>query len=562
MTSNAPALSDDLAREIANWTEQDPDPQTRQQLNDLLTAANSGDPSAMAELVDAFSGRLEFGTAGLRGALGPGPNRMNRVVVGQAAAGLASYLLDQGLAAGKVIIGFDARYNSDVFARDTAEIMSGAGFQAMITSEPLPTPVVAFGIRHLGCVAGVVVTASHNPPQDNGYKVFLGDGAQIVPPADVDISSRIEEAAQHNLNDVPRSQSYAVLGNELVAAYLDRIAFLVPSDGPRELRWVYTPLHGVGGSLVARAVAACGFPPAHVVAEQANPDPRFPTVPFPNPEEPGAIDLAIARARQVNADLVIANDPDADRCAAAAIVDGQWRMLRGDELGVLLGEDALRRGIRGTYACSIVSSSLLSVIAAAYGQPFGYTLTGFKWIARVPGLAYGYEEAIGYCVDPEAVRDKDGVSALVRVLTLAAGLKAEGRGIADRLDEIARRYGVYETDQLSVRVQDVKTIAATMARLRAHPPGLLAGQPTSVVDLTSGSAELPPTDAVLITGETIKVVVRPSGTEPKLKCYLEAHLPIAHSTDLVTARAAARSVLATIRMETSAALGLTTSSLQ
>jgi phosphomannomutase len=562
VTSKAPGLSDDLARAIARWTEQDPDPQTRQQLNDLLTAANSEDASAMAELVDAFSGRLQFGTAGLRGALGPGPNRMNRVVVGQAAAGLATFLLDQGLAAGKVIIGFDARYNSDVFARDTAEIMSGAGFQAMITSGPLPTPVVAFGIRHLGCVAGIVVTASHNPPQDNGYKVYLDDGLQIVPPADVDISSRIEERAQHSLNDVPRSQSYAVLGEELVAAYLDRVASLVPPDAPRELRWVYTPLHGVGGSLVTRAVDACRFPPAQVVAEQADPDPRFPTVPFPNPEEPGAIDLALARARQVSADLVIANDPDADRCAAAAIVDGQWRMLRGDELGVLLGEDALRRGVRGTYACSIVSSSLLSVIAAAYGQSFVYTLTGFKWIARVPGLAYGYEEAIGYCVDPEAVRDKDGISALVRVLTLAAELKAEGRSVADRLDEIARRYGVYETDQLSVRVRDAKIITTAMARLRAHPPRLLAGQPTSVVDLAYGSGELPPTDAVLITGETIKVVVRPSGTEPKLKCYLEAHLPAAHSPDLVTARAAARSMLATIRLETSAALGLTTSSLQ
>jgi phosphomannomutase len=562
VTSKAPGLSDDLARAIVSWTEQDPDPQTRQQLNDLLTAANSGDASAMAELVDAFSGRLEFGTAGLRGALGPGPNRMNRVVVGQAAAGLATYLLDQGLAAGKVIIGFDARYNSDVFARDTAEIMSGAGFQAMITSGPLPTPVVAFGIRHLGCVAGIVVTASHNPPQDNGYKVFLDDGLQIVPPADVDISSRIEERARHSLNDVPRSQSYAVLGEELVAAYLDRIASLVPPDAPRELRWVYTPLHGVGGSLVARAVDACRFPPAHVVAEQADPDPTFPTVPFPNPEEPGAIDLALTRARQVSADLVVANDPDADRCAAAAIVDGQWRMLRGDELGVLLGEDALRRGVRGTYACSIVSSSLLSVMAAAYGQPFVYTLTGFKWIARVPALAYGYEEAIGYCVDPEAVRDKDGISALVRVLTLAAGLKAEGRSVADRLDEIARRYGVYETDQLSVRVQDAKNITAAMARLRAHPPRVLAGQTTSVVDMAHGSDGLPPTNAVLITGETIKVVVRPSGTEPKLKCYLEAHLPAAHSADLVTARAAARSMLATIRLETSAALGLTTASLQ
>jgi phosphomannomutase len=560
VTSNAPALSVDLARAIANWIEQDPDPQTRQQLNHLLGAANSGDARAMAELVDAFASRLQFGTAGLRGALGSGPNRMNRVVVGQTTAGLASYLLDQGLAGSRVIIGFDARYNSDVFARDTAEIMSGAGFQTMITSGPLPTPVVAFGIRHLECVAGVVITASHNPPQDNGYKVFLGDGSQIVPPADMGISSRIEEVAEHSLNEVPRSQSYAVLGEELVAAYLDRITSLVPPGAPRELRWVYTPLHGVGGSLVERGVEACGFPAAHVVAEQANPDPSFPTVPFPNPEEPGAIDLALARAQQISADLVIANDPDADRCAVAAILAGQWRMLRGDELGVLLGEDALRRGVRGTYACSIVSSSLLSVIAAAYGQPFVYTLTGFKWIARVPGLAYGYEEAIGYCVDPEAVRDKDGISALVRVLTLAAGLQAEGRSIADRLDEIARRYGVYETDQLSVRVQDLKIITAAMARLRAHPPGLLAGQPTSVIDLAQGSDELPPTDAVLITGETIKVVVRPSGTEPKLKCYLEAHLPAAHSADLMTARADARSMLATIRSETSAALGLDTPS--
>ena len=562
MTSNAPALSDDLARAIAGWTEQDPDPQTRQQLDDLLVAANSGDARAMAELVDAFSSRLQFGTAGLRGALGPGPNRMNRVVVGQTTAGLASYLLDHGLAGGKVIIGFDARYNSDVFARDTAEIMSGAGFQTLITPEPLPTPVVAFGIRHLGCVTGVVITASHNPPQDNGYKVFLGDGSQIVPPTDVDISSRIEEVAKHSLDDVPRSQSYAVLGEELVAAYLDRVTSLVPPDAPRELRWVYTPLHGVGGPLVERAVDACRFPAASVVAEQANPDPRFPTVPFPNPEEPGAIDLALARARQISADLVIANDPDADRCAVAAVVDGEWRMLRGDELGVLLGEDALRRGVLGTYACSIVSSSLLSVIATAYGQPFVYTLTGFKWIARAPGLAYGYEEAIGYCVDPEAVRDKDGISALVRVLTLVAGLKAEGRSITDRLDEIARRYGVYETDQLSVRVQDPKIITAAMARLRAQPPGMLAGQPTSVVDLAHGGADLPPTDAVLISGQTVRVVVRPSGTEPKLKCYLEAHLPAAHSANLMTARAEARSLLATIRSETSAALGLTTSSFQ
>ena len=558
MTSRAPTLSDDLARAIAGWTEQDPDPQTRKQVDDLLTAADSGDARAVAELVDAFASRLQFGTAGLRGALGPGPNRMNRVVVGQTAAGLASYLLDHHLAGGKVIIGFDARHNSDVFAQDTAEIMAAAGFQAMITSGPLATPVVAFGIRHLGCVAGVVVTASHNPPQDNGYKVYLGDGSQIVPPADGEIAARIDEVARHRLDDVPRSRSYAVLGEQLVAAYLDRLASLVPPDAPRELRWVYTPLHGVGGSLVERAVAIGRFPAADVVAEQANPDPEFPTLAFPNPEEPGAIDLALDQARQISADLVIANDPDADRCAIAAVVDGQWRMLRGDELGVLLGDDALRRGLHGTYATSIVSSSLLSTMAAAYGQPFVYTLTGFKWIARVPGLAYGYEEAIGYCVDPEAVADKDGISALMRVLTIAAGLKAQGKTIADRLDEIARRYGVYETDQMSVRVADLRIIAAAMARLRADPPAMLGGLPTAVVDLARGSDELPPTDAVLIAGETIKVVVRPSGTEPKLKCYLEAHLPASRSADLVTARAEARSVVAAIRAEMSTALGLGT----
>ena len=561
MTSSAATLSEELARAIASWTEQDPDPQTRRQVEDLLAAADVGDAAAMAELVDAFSGRLEFGTAGLRGALGAGPNRMNRVVVGQAAAGLATYLLDHDLAGGKVIIGFDARRNSDVFAKDTAEIMSGAGFQAMITPGPLPTPVVAFGIRHFGCVAGVVVTASHNPPQDNGYKVFLGDGSQIVQPADVEISSRIDEVAKHSLYDVPRSDSYSVLGDEVAAAYVNRLTALMPPDAPRELHWVYTPLHGVGGSLVERAVAACRFPPAYVVTEQANPDPSFPTVAFPNPEEPGAIDLALRSAQQTGADLVIANDPDADRCAIAAVIDTQWRMLRGDELGVLLGEDALRRGVRGTYACSIVSSSLLSVIAAAYDQPFVYTLTGFKWIGRVPGLAYGYEEAIGYCVDPEAVRDKDGISALIRVLTLAADLKADGLSVADRLDEIARRYGVYETDQMSVRVPNLKIIGAAMARLRAHPPRMLAGQRLSIVDLTQGSEELPPSDAVLITGETIKVVVRPSGTEPKLKCYLEAHLPVSRSLDLSTARAEARTILKTIRSEMSAALGLNPASM-
>jgi phosphomannomutase len=497
VTSSGPALSSELARAITSWRDQDPDPQTRGQLDALRTEAEAGDAGAIAELVDAFLGRLQFGTAGLRAALGPGPNRMNRVVVGQAAAGLAAFLVDHDLVGGKVIIGFDARRNSDVFARDTAEIMAGAGFATMITPGPLPTPVVVFGIRHYGCVAGIVVTASHNPPEDNGYKVYLGDGSQIVPPADTEISARIDQIAKHPLADVPRSRAYDLIGRDLVNAYVNRIASLVPAAVPRQLRWVYTPLHGVGGSLVERVAAACGFPPALTVKEQAAPDPSFPTVAFPNPEEPGVLDLALARATQSDADLVIANDPDADRLAAAVMLDGQWRMLRGDELGVLLGEDALRGGVRGTYACSIVSSSQLSAIAAAYGQPFVYTLTGFKWIGRVPGLAYGYEEAVGYCVDPQAVPDKDGISALIRLLTLAAALKAEGRSIPDRLDEIAQRYGVYETDQLSFRVDHIKIIIAAMARLRANPPRMLAGQQVLVTDLAYGTDQLPHTDAVL-----------------------------------------------------------------
>jgi phosphomannomutase len=421
---------------------------------------------------------------------------------------------------------------------------------------PTPTPVVAFGIGHFGCVAGVVVTASHNPPQDNGYKVYLGDGSQIVPPADGEIAGCIEEITHRDLSDVPRSDDYVELGDELVGAYLDRVTSLVPAGAARDLDWVYTPMHGVGGRVVAEAVARAGFTGAEVVAEQAEPDPDFPTVGFPNPEEPGAIDLALALARRTGADLVVANDPDADRCAIAAPIDDTWRMLRGDELGALLGDDALRRGVEGTYACSIVSSSLLAAMAAAHGQPFATTLTGFKWIGRVPGLAFGYEEAIGYCVDPQAVPDKDGISALIRVLTLAAGLKAEGRTVADRLDEIATTYGVYETDQLSVRVEDLSLIDAAMVRLRRQPPTTLLGRPVQVIDLAAGTDELPPTDGVLLAGERVTVVVRPSGTEPKLKCYLEARVPLAEAAGLASDRQRARTMLTELRVEMSSSLGL------
>lgn len=535
--------------EVADWIAQDPDPHTRGQATELQRRASAGDRTAAAELTDAFDGRLQFGTAGLRGALGPGPNRMNRIVVSQAAAGLAAYLVDQGMAGGPVIVGFDARHNSEVFARDTAEILAGAGFKAILSSGPVPTPVVAFGIRHLGCVAGVVVTASHNPRHDNGYKVYLGDGSQIVPPADIEIAERIEAMSHGPLAGIARADSFSVWGPELVEAYLSRLDSLVPAGAPRELRWVYTPLHGVGGRIVAEAIRRTGFAPASVVAQQADPDPDFPTVAFPNPEEPGAIDLALAQARATDADLVIANDPDADRCAVAVPVDGDWRMLRGDELGALLGDDALRRGVRGTYACSVVSSSLLSTMAMANGQPFVATLTGFKWIGRVPGLAFGYEEAIGYCVDPAAVPDKDGISALIRVLTLAAGLKAIGSSLPERLDEISRTYGVHETDQLSVRVGDLTIIRDAMATVRADPPTELAGETVVFADLATGSADLPPTDGVALRGDTINVVLRPSGTEPKLKAYLEVRLSPEQSRDLSAARALARQRLQLIRSD-------------
>jgi phosphomannomutase len=546
-----------LLAAVSAWQAQDPDPQTRGRAESLLRAATGGDAAALAELGDAFAGRLQFGTAGLRGALGPGPNRMNRVVVGQAAAGLAAYLRDTGQAGGRVLIGFDARHNSDVFARDTAEIMAGAGFEALLLDHPVPTPLVAFGIRQLGCVAAVVVTASHNPPQDNGYKVYLGDGSQIVPPADAEIAARIEEVSRYDLASLPRSDAYERLGEDLAQAYLDRVASLVPADAPRGIDWVYTPLHGVGGGLAVAAATRAGFPQPRLVSEQAQPDPGFPTVAFPNPEEIGAMDLALELALASDADLVIANDPDADRCAAAAPIGGHWRMLRGDELGALLGDDALRRGLRGTYACSVVSSTLLSAMAAAYGQPFVATLTGFKWIARVPGLVFGYEEAIGYCVNPAAVRDKDGISALVRILALAAELKAAGLGLGDRLDEIERAYGVHATDQLSVRVADLSLIAAAMARVRNDPPAELAGEPVRFTDLAAGSPELPPTDAVLFTGGTVRVVVRPSGTEPKLKAYLESRRPAAEgAVDLTASRERAQEALHRLRTDVAVALGL------
>ncbi|TCN44091.1 phosphomannomutase [Kribbella orskensis] len=536
------------------WLAEDPDPDTRAELQQLLDAGAEAD----AELADRFSGTLEFGTAGLRGAMGAGPNRMNRVVVVRAAAGLCAYLKANGLTDGPVLIGYDARHKSDVFAQDTAAVVRGAGIDAVLLDQPTPTPVVAFGIRHLKAVAGVVVTASHNPPQDNGYKVYLGDGSQIVPPADVEIAASI--AAVGPLASVPRGDDWQTAGDDLLDAYLDRIATLVPADAPRSLNVAYTPLHGVGRALVERAVQRAGFAAPAVVASQADPDPDFPTVSFPNPEEPGAIDAALELARAEGADLAVANDPDADRCAVAVpdpAAEGGWRMLRGDELGSLLGEFLLSSGAQGVAACSIVSSSLLGKIAAAYGIRYVETLTGFKWIGRVPELVFGYEEALGYCVDPAAVKDKDGVSTLVRVLQLGAQAKAEGRTLLDLLDDLAKKYGLHATDQLSVRVDDLSLIAAAMDRLRATPPTELGGHSVERVDdLSHGTETLPPTEGLRYTlSDGARVVVRPSGTEPKLKCYLEVVIPVS-ANDVPAARTQAAVELAAIKRSLATAAGI------
>ena len=540
----------DLTQRALAWVAEDPDPETRAELEQVIESGNSED------LADRFDGTLEFGTAGLRGQLGAGPNRMNRVVVIRAAAGLAAYLKEQGAERhASVVIGYDARHNSEVFAHDTADVMTAAGLHALVLPRPLPTPLLAFAIRELGCVAGVMVTASHNPPRDNGYKVYLGDGSQIVPPADAEIAERI--AAVGPLTGVPRSGGWRTLAEDIVDTYLDTVAGLA-GDGPRDLRLVYTPLHGVGGTSVAQVLETAGFAAPFVVEQQEQPDPDFPTVAFPNPEEPGAMDLATALAARRGVDLVVANDPDADRCAAAVPDAHGWRMLRGDEVGALLAHHLLSTGHTGTYACSIVSSSLLAKMATAAGQRFAETLTGFKWISKVEGLVFGYEEALGYCVDPEHVKDKDGVSALLLLCELAAEQKARGRGLVDVLDDLALAHGLHATDQLSVRVTDLSRIAAAMERLRTAPPTSLGGLPVETVDdLAEGSADLPPTDGLRYRmGGRARVIVRPSGTEPKLKCYLEVVVPVDPEAGVDAARISAAARLDALRDDIKAAAGI------
>jgi phosphomannomutase len=577
-----------LLNDARTWAAQDPDPVTSASLLELIRQVENGVPAARQELEDSFRGTLQFGTAGLRAALGPGPNRMNRVVVRRAAAGLADFLLS---AVGesspgtrpRAVVGYDARHNSDIFAEETAAIFTAAGIETFLMPAALPTPLLAFAVRALECDGGVMVTASHNPPQDNGYKVYLGrhavpengNGAQIVTPYDAAIAARINAVGP--LDSITLAPSgWTVLDGTLAADYERSTAALaMPGEFPaRDLGIVLTPLHGVGGGTALAVLNAAGFKDITLVAEQAEPDPDFPTVSFPNPEEPGALDLALESAERLGADIVIANDPDADRAAVAAKDPdtGAWRMLRGDEVGALLGAHVAARiaagratddggteeGAQGVFANSIVSSRLLARIATAAGYAHRETLTGFKWISRVPGLVYGYEEALGYCVAPDLVRDKDGISAALLIAELAAAAKADGKTVFDTLDELYLQHGLHASDQLSIRVADLGLLDAMMNRLRVSPPETFGSSAVEVyTDLAEGSDELPPTDGLLyVTRDLTRVIIRPSGTEPKLKCYLEVIQHVGSAAELPAARQAVRAALDDVLRDVSEALGL------
>ena len=533
---------------------EDPDPVTRAELSTLLEAGDE------AGLRDRFDHPLSFGTAGLRGPVGAGPGRMNQVVVRKTTAGLARYLVEQAAPAGpSVVVGRDARHGSAMFADDAARVAAAGGERALRFEQPLPTPVTAFAVRHLGAAAGIMITASHNPAPDNGYKVYLGDGAQVIPPYDAEIAARAASARVPGQADLfrPFGDLLADVGDaDVLAAYRHAVLAVVDPGGPRRLRVTYSPLHGVGAAVLPALLEEAGFEPPALVASQAAPDPDFPTAPFPNPEEPGVLGPALADAERSRADLVLVNDPDADRLAVA-VPDpaGRYRVLSGDELGVLMADHliATSTGADRLVATTVVSSSMLSALATQAGVAYVETLTGFKWIARAAGLRpghrllFGYEEALGYAVC-DAIADKDGLSAALVVADMAAGAKREGRSLLERLEDLESRLGVHSTAQWSLRLAGSdahRRMAALMAHWRTAPPARLAGLEVSEVrDLAQGLDGLPPSDVfVMRLGRAGRVVLRPSGTEPKLKVYFEATSGPTGLDGLAAARVAARARL-------------------
>ncbi len=520
------SLDSSLVTAVVNWIALDPSPEDAALLQKWLDDENE------VELRRCFNGFLQFGTAGLRGPVGPGPSCMNRAVVHRAAAGIAAYMSARGMR--RVVIGRDARHGSEEFTRESAEVLTGAGMEVFVLPRPMATPILAYATQALDAHVGIMVTASHNPAADNGYKVYLGGivagvryfGSQIVSPADIEIATEI--AKIHTL--APKKTGWVVLDDEVFDGYVAKTAALAGSHQP--LKVVYSAMHGVGSESIEAVFKAAGFADLNFVPEQRLPDPDFPTVVFPNPEEPGAMDLSIELAKKIDADLVIANDPDADRCAVAVNDPTRgWRTLRGDEVGAILGYYIATEMPESTagkvFANTIVSSSILKKIADHHGIKFVETLTGFKWLAKIPELRYGYEEALGYCVDPERVNDKDGISAALLIVQCCAELKTAGRTVTDYLNEIWDTYGYYANEQISIRVTDLAQIDAKLARLRQNPPSDIGGRAlTKVDDLAIPSDGLPATNGLRYWfGPSLRVIIRPSGTEPKVKCYIELSAP-------------------------------------
>ncbi len=560
-------------REAADsWLAEDPDPATVAELRQLLAASDNNDEAAIRELTERFTGALEFGTAGLRGILGAGPQRMNRVLVRKVSAGLGAYLLEHVPDAKRrgVLIGHDARRNSRVFSEDTARVLGGLGIKVYLAHRPWPTPTTAWAMTEKNACAGVMVTASHNPPAYNGYKVYWGNGAQIIPPHDVGIAATIatigksDQLPMPGLDELRQNGVVIDLDESIHDDYLDKVCALraSPETDGRALVIAYTPLHGVGALSVEAGMKQAGFPQIHTEQSQREPDPEFPTVAFPNPEEKGAMDRVLALAAEVKADLVLANDPDADRLCCAVPDGAGYRVLTGDQVGALLADyllDVTPKGKR-MVATTIVSSQLLGFLAEQTGADYRETLTGFKWIGNAAmdyerqhagRFVMGYEEALGYSVGP-LVRDKDGVSAAIIFAELTAWNRARGRGVLDHLDEIYRRVGLFVTEQVSLTkpgADGLAEIRAAMTKARATPPQEIAGTAVEkVVDLLPGEGGLPPSDVLVFKlGGGRRVIMRPSGTEPKLKSYYEVRVEVKPGEPIAEARARGLAELAKLR---------------